>query len=638
LSALGFFLRVVFLAVACVAAATAARADSPQALDQTVTDRSHVLGSRLPEVQGAVDQLDYQHGVRLYVVYVPDFSGWSPTTWADQSAGLSRLGRDDLVLAVATRERRYAVSADEDFPLPDSTLDAVSKSAIAPALRRGDWAGAAIAAAHGYGAALAAPRTTAGSGAGWLLGVVGVLAAASGGLYLLGRRRRSRRERAAAKDLETRAGQALVHTDDAVKTSEQEVGFATAQFGEEAAGPFASALAYAKGELDQAFRLRQRLDDEIPEDAATRKAMLEEIVRRCADANARLDAESEAFDRLRDLEKQAPKVLAEVEQAYAELRPGLAEARRVLAGTAERYDPVALTPVATNADEAATRLDFAGQTLAAARTSLAAGESGPAVARVLAAQSAVDQARRLLAAVSRRAGDIAQAAAGLKPALETVAANLAAAKALAADSRYTADLAAQIAYAESTATQVATDVVGSRIDPIALLRRVEEAQATLDQALKGARDKQARREQARGLLDQALLTARSEIAATGDFITANRGAVGSTARTRLAAAERLLAQARAEAAEDPAAALAAAQRADRLAQEAGHAARSEVQAFAYGGAGGGQAMMGAVLGGILIEGMLGGGWGGGGTVGRRQAPGSFGGPATRGRRGTGGAF
>ncbi|WP_327085880.1 hypothetical protein OIE66_26495 [Nonomuraea sp. NBC_01738] len=273
---------------------------------------------------------------------------------------------------------------------------------------------------------------------------------------------------------------------------------------------------------------------------------------------------------------------------------------------------------------------------------------------MLAAQSAVDQARQLLEAVTRRADDIAEAAAGLKPALEAVAANLSAAKALAADDRYTADLAGQIAYAESAATQVAQDVVADRVDPIAQLRKVEEAQATLDEALKGVRDKQARQDQARGLLEQSLLTARSEIAATRDFITGNRGAVGSTARTRLAEAERLLAQAKQQAADDPAAALAAAQRADRLAQEAGQSARSEVSAFSYGGrdrGSAGEAMMGAVLGGILIDGMFGGGAGGGGggsrtsrggspraSSGRRQAPGSFGGSATRGRRGSGGAF
>ncbi|MFD9946140.1 TPM domain-containing protein [Nonomuraea sp. NPDC059023] len=653
MSAFRHVIRVLLITGALLAIPAAASAEAPEAVTQTVTDHAGALGDRAGEVQAAISRLEAERGIRLYVVYVTGFSGWNATTWADQTAGLSRLGRDDLLMAVATRERRYAVSADTNFPLSAEQMNAVAQDTIVPALRKDDWAGAAVGAAKGYGTAMANPANPEGRSAWWLAGA-GVLAAAGGGVYLYSRRRKTSRHAAAAKDLETRAGQALVHTDDAVKTSEQEVGFATAQFGEEAAQPFAEALEYAKGELDQAFRLRQQLDDEVPEDDVTRQAMLQEIVRRCADANARLDAESEAFDRLRDMEKQAPRVLAEVRQAHAELTPKLAEVRRAMAATAERFAHSALTPVEDNPDDAANRLEFAGQTLTAAQASLDAGESGKAVAQVLAAQSAVDQARQLMEAVTRRADDIHQAAAGLKPALETVAANLSAAKALAADQAYAADLAPQIAYAESTATQVAEDVVATRVDPIALLRRVEEAQATLDEALKGVRDKKARQGQARSMLDQAMLTARSEIAATRDFITTNRGAVGSTARTRIAEAERLLAEARARAGEDPSAALAAAQRADQLAQEAGRAARGEVSAFGYGrtgnGRGGADAMMGAILGGILIDGMRGGmmsgrgaGRGGGrqtAGTGRRggQAPGSFGGSGTRGRRGSGGAF
>ncbi|WP_327085881.1 TPM domain-containing protein [Nonomuraea sp. NBC_01738] len=366
---------MILIVVALLAAPLgAAHAEAPEAVNATVTDHAGALQGRAGEVQTAIDQLERDHGVRLYVVYVGDFSGWNATTWADQTAGLSKMGRDDLLLAVATQERRYAVSADQNFPLTDAQLATVANDVIAPALRRSDWAGAAIAAAQGYGRELSAGES---SGIGvWLLGGAGLLIVVGGGAYLYTRRRRKAGQAADHADLETRAGQALVHTDDAVKTSEQEVGFAIAQFGEEAAKPFAEALQYAKGELTQAFRLRQRLDDETPEDDATRTAMLQEIVKRCSDANARLDAESEAFDRLRDLEKQAPQVLAEVEQAYAELRPKVGEVRRVLANTAEKFAPSALTPVEANPGEAQTRLEFAGQTLAAAKQALAAGSQG----------------------------------------------------------------------------------------------------------------------------------------------------------------------------------------------------------------------------------------------------------------------
>ncbi|NEC66440.1 TPM domain-containing protein, partial [Streptomyces sp. SID9727] len=73
-------------------------------------------------------------------------------------------------------------------------------------------------------------------------------------------------------------------------------------------------------------------------------------------------------------------------------------------------------------------------------------------------------------------------------------------------------------------------------DPINALRRVEEADRALDEALAGAREREQGDTRARSLLDGALLTARSSVAAAADFVTTHRGAVGSTARTRLAEA------------------------------------------------------------------------------------------------------
>ncbi|MCG7526676.1 NAD(P)/FAD-dependent oxidoreductase, partial [Streptomyces sp. OfavH-34-F] len=114
-------------------------------------------------------------------------------------------------------------------------------------------------------------------------------------------------------ELDARAKEALVATDDAVRTSEEELGFATAQFGEEAAAPFAEAVGYAKNQLTDAFRLRQQLDDAFPEDDTARRRMLDEILSRCANANDRLDAVAEDFDRLRELERDAPQALAAAE-------------------------------------------------------------------------------------------------------------------------------------------------------------------------------------------------------------------------------------------------------------------------------------------------------------------------------------
>ena len=92
-----------------------------------------------------------------------------------------------------------------------------------------------------------------------------------------------------------------------MQTSEHELGLAQTQFGDEAVTDFRAALEQSRAELVQAFALRQRIDDEKPDDA-TRRDLLSQILHLCATADQRLDAQSAAFDRLRDLEQNLPQV------------------------------------------------------------------------------------------------------------------------------------------------------------------------------------------------------------------------------------------------------------------------------------------------------------------------------------------
>ena len=70
------------------------------------------------------------------------------------------------------------------------------------------------------------------------------------------------------------ANRLLIETDDAVRDAEQELGFAEAQFGATEVEAFRAALREASGQLQGAFAARQRLDDNEPEDEATRAALL----------------------------------------------------------------------------------------------------------------------------------------------------------------------------------------------------------------------------------------------------------------------------------------------------------------------------------------------------------------------------
>ncbi len=662
------------------AGATPAWAEDPVTLSQQgqITDRVGALGDRQAAVTAALDKLYADRRIQLFVAYVRDFSGRSPQSWADATAQRNGLGQNDVLLAVATGARQYAYSADVDSGFTEQQLATVAQTAIEPALRQNDWAGAAIGAANGYDAVLGGqpipvPTITPGpanpggkadgeSGAGdFVLPVVAVGAAGALAAYTYTRRKRKDAagggrgtttgpgwpegapDRLPLPELDSRAKALLVETDDAVRTSTEELGFASAQFGEEAARPFVVAVEYAKDELTHAFRLRQQLDDAYPEDDATRRRMLDEIVARCTEANRRLDAESADFDRLRDLEKNAPQALASVEQGYLELTGRASTAEATLTALARRYADSASAPVASNAEQAKDRLLFAATNLGLAHAALDAGEKGTGAVHVRAAEGAVDQAATLVDAVERRAQELAEAAGKLPGALTETDTDLADARGLltgTAEGTSTADLRGRIGRAEAVLADVRREEAAGRYDPIDALRRIEEADAALDEALAGARERESGRQRAVALLDQAMLAARSAIGAATDYITTTRGAVGSQARTRLAEAGRHLERAVSLTEADPAGALAEAQRADALAREAQQLAEQDVRAYQdpYAGRqhGGGQG--GAVLGGIILGEILRGGRGGGGFGGGGSGPGSFGGGGTRGRMGGGGRF
>ncbi|GGY77194.1 TPM domain-containing protein [Streptomyces nitrosporeus] len=663
-----------------VPAAPGARADDPVRLSRAgqVTDRVGALGDRTGQVEAALDQLYTDHRIQLFVVYVRDFSGRSAQTWADETATRNGLGQDDVLLAVATHDRRYAYSAGQDVRLTDGQLRDVAGTAVEPALRENDWAGAAVGAADGYAAVLAgdpvpAPAITPGpadpgAGAGVSrnlvlpLAVVLVALAVAGYAWLRRRRRTTTRTTPAVPgtatgrplplpELEARAEADLVDTDDAVRTSEEELGFATARYGEEAARPFAEAVAYARSELTASFRLRQRLDDAFPETDAERRGMLDEIVRRCAGANARLDAVAEDFDRLRDLEERAPEAVAAAESSFRELLGRVSAAERTLGGMRERYARPASAPVADAVEQAKDRLVFATSSLNQARQAVD-GDSAGAAVHLRAAEGAISQVATLVEAVERRAAELAEAEERLPGALTETETDLADARGLLEGTPGdvpTADLRGRTGRAEAVVSTVREELRSGPLDPVDALRRVEEADAALDEGLAGAREREHGDRRARDLLGQAMLTARSAIGAAAGYVTTHRGAVGGQARTRLAEAQRRWERARAlSEGDDPQGALAEARQADALAAQAQALAEQDVRRYLDrqdpGGPGAGGGMGGAVLGGILLGGLFGagrggpGGFGGGLGGGFGGGPGSFGGGGTRGRRGGGGRF
>ncbi|MFC5929110.1 TPM domain-containing protein [Cryobacterium melibiosiphilum] len=718
------------LAVPTLLLPTPAQAAEPVRFGSSnIVDEVGALGERESEVTAALDTLYNDTRVDLYVVFVDSFTGVSgQTRWSDQTAIDNGLGTNDILLAVATEDRQYEVSVESSFALTDAQLADLESSAIEPYLREDDWAGAAIGAAEGIAASMngdtsgsgsgSAPNdsgsgtstASSGSGAFWVI-ALGLAALVVLTIVLLRRRSQAgpgagARGRVAGPppvalipldQLKQQAGSALVHTDDAVKTSEEELGFAVASYGTEATVAFRAALDDAESQLLRAFTLQQKLDDVEPDSDEQRRAWYSEIIDLCARANAGLDAEAEDFDELRQLEARAPEAAASVAAELAALTGRVDAAANTLTKLGQQYSASALAPVADNIEQARDRMSFAAAELADARVELGidpvpapapteaadtAGADAPtginpgaAAIGIRAAEEAVDQAALLLGAIDRRAAELAAAAATVIPALRDLESDLVTARGLptGGPGAASAALPGAIAASEQAVNRV-TAALGEagRTDPIDLATRLETANSQMDDALQDVRDAAALAQRAQSALAQTLLVARSQISAAHDFITARRGGVGATARTRLAEASRHLSLAEATAPSDAPKALAYAQRAHALAAESLALAQSDVNTFSQGGPGGqfggqggqqyggqqgGSGSMGAVLGGLLIGSLLGGGgnrgggmFGGGGGMfgggggGRRGggggfgSPGSFGGGGTRSRRGGGGRF
>jgi hypothetical protein len=515
----------------------------------------------------------------------------------------------------------------------------------------------------------------------------------TGGLIWVAVRRRRKRTAApvaatpagpSTDELSDRANALLIELDDDLRASERELDLATAQYGAEATVRFREALDAARADVAEAFRLRMSLDEEPTVDEPTRRERLSAIIDRCMAADQRLDAESEDFDRLRDLEGRAAEVADEVDRRRAAAETALPATATALQDLESRYAGSAVTAVSANVDQARERLAFATQALARARTALESagppqsstpqaggspmtgapdrpapdvaagsgqvpgGSRAEAALAVRAAEQAVDQAEQLIGAIHRAATDLNAARAAADALMTEIGTEITAGRSAMAGRGATPGLSEAIASAEHVVAQVRTELAASRPDPAAAVARLHAADANLDQALAEARDAAERATRARALLAQTLPVARAEVAAASDFITTRRGAVDAGARASLSEAQRHLALAESLASTDPVAALAAAQQAQSLAASASESARHDVANWGgYGGYGSGYggrgfdagSFAGAVLGGILAGQSRGGSWGGGGWgggYGGGWGGGGFGGSGSRGRRTGGG--
>jgi len=554
---------------------------------------------------------------------------------------------DDAVLAVATVDRAYALHVPNS--VSPSKADDLRRNEIEPALRQGNWGAAAIATAEGLN-----PTTSStGSDISWfgLLVAFAVLALLIFLVWLwLRRRKRKRREAefAAARRVDPADPNALasvpidalddlsksivVDVDNAVRTSDNELGLAVDEFGPDETAPFQTAVANAKTTLAQAFNVRQILDDAVPESAQQRRDLLTRVIVAAAKADRELDSRREAFEQLRDLVINAPSRLDALTQQMVDVTARIAPAEQALADLHKQFSDTALASVAGNVETAKQRLTFADQNITNARTLVdrPVGRQTGLVDSIRAAESALGQARTLLDAIDSAGTDITRAVANLPAAIADIQNGINQAGALLAQGKTshatelgTARDAAVKAVAEAQSTGTA--------DPLGAFTKLTQADAELDRLLASIAEEREATERLSRAFDQALLTAQSRVRGVSDYIDTRRGSIGPEARTRLAEAVRQLQAAQDKKSANLNEAIAHANGASMLAAQAQDLANADVRAAQrsytgqYGQSSGSN--MGAVLGGIIIGNILSGAMRGGigGSMGGGWSSTSFGG-------------
>lgn len=638
--------------------------EDPFMVNGRVSDLAGVLTrGEVTEITTAIDSLGENASIDLFVVYVDTYTGSSPADWAGDTAELSGMGRNDVLLTVAVEDRMWSISTDNDSALTQGDAEELFVTSGERDLARDDWAQAPISYAQAIESHLVDPNPPPGAPGGAAQPVnFGLILAITAGVaavaYFLIRGRRSKHpekvsgsklEQLPLPELSKRAGAALVQVDNELRSSEQELGFAQAQFGLQATESYSRTLAQAKKDATAAFEAQKKLDDTVPDTDAEKRKYYLTIINISEKVHQALMAEKKSFDELRAMESRAGEVLEQMGTRADEVAARVEGARSVVASLSGQYTPSALASVSENPDQADSLLHSARQAITAGQERLAAEDRSSAVVNARIAEQAIDSAAKLLDEVNGANTALKEAGPKLEAALESITADVRDANRLAPSDQnvVAARDAAQLAIESGISAQEGGD-------PLAALQQLGTAEARLDKVLEGYRQRAEVVSRTQGLFDQQVDAVRHRVARADALVTANRGAMDTRPRTLASEAARYLADAESLRSTDPERALAALNQAGKLASDAIRVAEQQRDDFPWknstrgGGGGGGIDVGSLILGGILSD-MLdpsprsrgrrgGGSWGGGGGGLWGSGGGSWGSSRPSSRGSFGGSF
>ncbi|MGB3185471.1 MAG: TPM domain-containing protein [Ornithinimicrobium sp.] len=637
----------------------AALAEDPLDVPGQIYDSADVLSGDETDIEDAMDSLADERGLQLFVAFVDTFEGAgdnSGAEWAEATFAASGMGGDDVLLAVAVQDRKYGTYTSNDSGLTSDQVLAVENDFILPALGDDDWSGAAIAAAEGFaqtdpdavedGESLDATgeeTSVLGNDSGFDFPWFFAVPIIGFGLALFFNWRGNKAARGGSgvatneapgpagmptQELQANAAAALVDLDNALRSADEELAFAQAQFGEQRTQRFSEVLKEARAQSQEAFRIRAELDDADPEPEPVARTMLSQIIEIATAADAALASHTQEFADLRSLEARVPQFLEELAARIPEVNRRLPAAEQQLRGLAARYPAKALGTVRANVKQAARLIDSADGFVEAGQVSVERQDRSSAVAAARASEESLAQATRLLDQIDRAGQDLDSSTQALAAAITSITSDITDAGRLApAD----ASVKQSVQQAREAVRQGQQARQGG--DPLAALAMLDDAEHDLDTVLESFREADAARDKARSAFQARVERVGARLRSIDETISTRRGAVDSSARTRMSEAMRLFGQAQSAYEEDPAQAASLLNQAEQAGERALAQASSDIDRWddpgspgmRGGGMGGGMFGPGGrrgrsqgidigsvILGGILAGGgsRHSGGWGG----------------------------
>lgn len=431
-----------------------------------------------------------------------------------------------------------------------------------------------------------------------------------------GKRKREQEElQAQDDDLARRAEQAIVAADERIRTSGDELAFATAELGDEMTADFRAALDAVRTHMGEAFQLHQLNHDEIPDTAEELRTRNARIVQLCRWAEDLIDEKSAAIADSVNRVRNAPQVVAKVRADAADLEARVPLAQASVDRLATRYSDTAMQRVSQSAQEAAQLVVFAAHGADVFERRRDAGRNQEAVLALETATEATRRATALLDAVDDFEIEALRAESTLAEVVADSRNDLAV---LSAAPDVPAVTAAAAALQQALS---ALAPAGSRMDPFGELTRLRAANTALDAAIASARYRAEHPLPTLDAVQHALDDADRQLGIARGLIEGHRGWIGADARTRLAEAERLRVDVPSllPAEETREQALSSARRVAQLAAEALQLAQHDIDRSrpdqgwgggnGWGGGGGrrgsGGDIVSGVLGGLVIGGLLG---------------------------------